>query len=64
MVAIIGKKIEKYVIFIVTSTSFSWCLLNREQELTRKLREILNSPLSEGVARIIEESYRLLAVIH
>jgi transcriptional regulator with XRE-family HTH domain len=38
--------------------------LSREQELTRKLREILNSPLSEGVARIIEESYRLLAVIH
>src|SRR5262249_37188536 len=37
--------------------------LSRDQALTRKLREVLNSPLSEGVARIIEESYRLLAVI-
>jgi transcriptional regulator with XRE-family HTH domain len=35
----------------------------RELEITRKLREVLASPLGEGVALIVEESYRLLALI-
>lgn len=34
--------------------------LNRERELERKLHELLASPLGEGVARIVEESHRLL----
>lgn len=32
----------------------------RERELGWKLRELLSSSLGEGIARIIEESYRLL----
>jgi transcriptional regulator with XRE-family HTH domain len=32
----------------------------RERDLTRKLHELLASPLGEGVARIVEESHRLL----
>lgn len=32
----------------------------RERELTWKLRELLASPLGEGIARIVEESYRML----
>jgi transcriptional regulator with XRE-family HTH domain len=32
----------------------------RERELTWKLHELLVSPLGEGIARIIEESHRLL----
>ncbi|AGA27306.1 helix-turn-helix domain-containing protein [Singulisphaera acidiphila] len=32
----------------------------RERELAWKLRELLSSNLGEGIARIIEESYRLL----
>jgi transcriptional regulator with XRE-family HTH domain len=32
----------------------------RERELTKKLHELLASPLGEGVARIVEESYRML----
>ena len=33
---------------------------HRDRELERKFRELLNSPLGEGVARILEESYRFL----
>jgi hypothetical protein len=33
---------------------------SRERELTWKLHELLASPLGEGVARIVEETYRLL----
>lgn len=32
----------------------------RDRELERKFRELMNSPLGEGVARILEESYRFL----
>ena len=32
----------------------------RERDLTKKLHELLASPLGEGVARIVEESYRML----
>jgi hypothetical protein len=32
----------------------------RELEIARKLHEILDSPLGEGIALIVEESYRLL----
>jgi transcriptional regulator with XRE-family HTH domain len=32
----------------------------RERELAWKLRELLSSPLGEGIARIVEESYRML----
>jgi transcriptional regulator with XRE-family HTH domain len=35
----------------------------REHELARKLHELLASPLGEGVALIVEESYRLLPLI-
>jgi transcriptional regulator with XRE-family HTH domain len=34
--------------------------LPRERDLTKKLHELLASPLGEGVARIVEESYRML----
>jgi len=32
----------------------------RERELAWKLHELLASPLGEGIARIVEESYRML----
>jgi transcriptional regulator with XRE-family HTH domain len=35
----------------------------REHELTRKLHEVLASPLGEGVALIVEESFRLLPLM-
>jgi transcriptional regulator with XRE-family HTH domain len=35
-------------------------LASRDGELQRKFRELLGSPLGEGVARIVEETYRLL----
>ena len=35
----------------------------RAEELMEKFRLILGSPLAEGVARIVEESYRLLPII-
>jgi transcriptional regulator with XRE-family HTH domain len=36
---------------------------DRAEELMEKFRLILASPLAEGVARIVEESYRLLPII-
>jgi transcriptional regulator with XRE-family HTH domain len=35
-------------------------LPSRERELAWKLHELLASPLGEGIARIVEESYRML----
>ena len=35
----------------------------RSQELVRKLMVVLDSPLGEGVARIVEESYRMLSTV-
>lgn len=35
----------------------------REYELTRKFRELLASPLGEGMATIVEESYRMLPLL-
>lgn len=37
---------------------------SRELELARKLHELLDSPLGEGVATILEESYRMLPLLH
>ncbi len=34
--------------------------LGRDSDLDRKFRELLASPLGEGVARIVEESHRIL----
>ncbi len=41
----------------------SWPNYSQTMDLDRKLRELLDSPLGESVARIIEESYRLLPAI-
>jgi transcriptional regulator with XRE-family HTH domain len=38
-------------------------MTSREHELTRKLQEVLASPLGEGVALIVEESFRLLPLL-
>jgi transcriptional regulator with XRE-family HTH domain len=38
-------------------------LPDRAEELIEKFRVLLASPLAEGVARIVEESYRLLPII-
>jgi transcriptional regulator with XRE-family HTH domain len=40
--------------------SSSWSAPARERDLTRKLHDLLESPLGEGVARIVEESHRML----
>ena len=37
--------------------------LERAEELMEKFRLLLGSPLAEGVARIVEESFRLLPII-
>ncbi len=34
--------------------------MSREREIERKFAELLRTPLGEGLARIVEESYRLL----
>ncbi len=34
--------------------------MNRDREIERKLHELLASPMGEAVARIVEESHRLL----
>jgi hypothetical protein len=36
---------------------------DRAEELLEKFRVLLASPLAEGVARIVEESFRLLPII-
>lgn len=36
---------------------------DRARELVEKFRLLLSSPLAEGVARIVEESFRLLPII-
>ena len=36
---------------------------DRAEELMEKFRLLLGSPLAEGVARIVEESFRLLPII-
>lgn len=36
---------------------------DRGEELLEKFRLLLTSPMAEGVARIVEESYRLLPII-
>jgi len=36
---------------------------DRAEELIEKFRRLLGSPLAEGVARIVEESFRLLPII-
>jgi transcriptional regulator with XRE-family HTH domain len=38
--------------------------VSRIRDLERKLLEVLDSPLGESVARIVEESYRLLPAGH
>ncbi len=38
----------------------SWPNYNQAIDLDRKFRELLDSPLGESVARIVEESHRLL----
>jgi transcriptional regulator with XRE-family HTH domain len=43
-----------------TSNYASPLLLARETELLQKFRELLYSPFGEGLARIIEETHRLL----
>jgi transcriptional regulator with XRE-family HTH domain len=37
--------------------------MDRAEELIEKFRRLLSSPLAEGVAVIVEESYRLLPII-
>jgi transcriptional regulator with XRE-family HTH domain len=37
--------------------------IDRAEELIEKFRRLLASPLAEGVARIVEESFRLLPII-
>jgi transcriptional regulator with XRE-family HTH domain len=37
--------------------------VDRAEELIEKFRRLLASPLAEGVARIVEESFRLLPII-
>ena len=46
-----------------TSLATDSILSSRTQELTRKLHDLLSSPLGNGIAQIIEESYRLLPMM-
>ena len=40
----------------------NWSMPALERDLTRKLHELLSSPLRDGVARILEDSYRMLPI--
>jgi transcriptional regulator with XRE-family HTH domain len=42
------------------SLGTGWMMSNRERDLERKFTELLRSPLGEALARIVEESFRLL----
>jgi transcriptional regulator with XRE-family HTH domain len=42
------------------SLSAGWMMTSREREIERKFNELLRSPLGESLARIVEESHRLL----
>ncbi len=44
-------------------SSFRMPSADRAEELMEKFRVLLASPLAEGVARIVEESFRLLPII-
>lgn len=46
--------------FASTFARNGWMASSRERDLERKFHELLTSPLGESVARIVEESYRLL----
>lgn len=37
-----------------------WAMTARERDLSWKFRELLRSPLGEGIARVVEDSHRLL----
>jgi transcriptional regulator with XRE-family HTH domain len=55
--------LERKEAAVVANPQFgSWLSAVRSRDLERKLHMLLDSPLGEGVARIIEESYRLLPV--
>lgn len=41
--------------------SFAPSPSSREQDLQRMLHDVLHSPMGDGIARLIEESHRLLA---
>lgn len=43
-----------------SESGLGYRLPHRERDLTKKLHELLASPLGEGVARIVEESHRML----
>lgn len=60
-----GSTIEDPDGLMFASDSKDCCVVDepvswRERELMSKLHALLNSPLGESVARIVEESYRLL----
>ena len=38
----------------------TWMINHRERDLERKFRELLRTPYGESLARIVEESYRLV----
>ena len=42
------------------STVSPWAMTGRERDLSWKFRELLRSPLGEGIARVVEDSHRLL----
>lgn len=44
--------------------SSAWAFVSREHEVERKFQELLHSPLGEGLARVVEETYRLLPGRH
>jgi transcriptional regulator with XRE-family HTH domain len=54
---------EAYRFSVIAPNAFagnSWMSPTREREVERKLGELLHSSIGESVARIVEESYRLL----
>ena len=43
-----------------SATVSPWAMTARERDLSWKFRELLRSPLGEGIARLVEDSHRLL----
>jgi transcriptional regulator with XRE-family HTH domain len=42
------------------SIGAGWSITHRDRDIERKFTELLRTPLGEGLARIVEETYRLM----
>ncbi len=61
----VGRSVSKYEAsegprYAVDFAGHDGAMIGRERELVMKLHEVLASPFGDAIARIVEESYRML----